>query len=188
MSHPLDLPAPRLAAAIRDGKASAEAVVAESLRRARAIQGRLNPFVLLRDEQALAAARAIDRNRDGRRPLLGVPFAAKDLTPTKGDLTTLGSWTEGDHIASETALCIRRLEEAGAILIGKTTTPEFAFSSFTRSPRWGVTRNPWNPERTSGGRRADRASPWRPAWFPSPKAPTWAARSAFPPPAAAWSD
>src|SRR5579859_7732912 len=150
MSHPLDLPAPRLAAAIRDGRASAETVVAESLSRARAIQERFNPFVLLREEQALATARSIDRNRDGR-PLLGVPFAAKDLTPTEGDLTTLGSWTEGDHVATETALCIRRLEEAGAILIGKTTTPEFAFSSFTRSPRWGITRNPWNPDRTSVG-------------------------------------
>jgi len=150
VSHPLDLPAPRLAAKIRDGGVSAEAVVTESLRRARAIQPRLNPFVLLREEQALETARAIDRNPDGR-PLLGVPFAAKDLTPTKGDLTSLGSWTEGEHIATETALCIRRLEEAGAILIGKTTTPEFAFSSFTRSPRWGTTRNPWNPERTSGG-------------------------------------
>ena len=150
MKHPLDLPAPRLAARIRDGSVSAEAVVTESLRRARAIQPTLNPFVLLREEQALAAARAADRRRDGR-PLLGVPFAAKDLTPTKGDLTTLGSWTQGNHVATETALCIRRLEEAGAILIGKTTTPEFAFSSFTRSPRWGITRNPWDPSRTSGG-------------------------------------
>ena len=150
MSHTLDLPVPRLVAKIREGGVSAEAVVAESLRRAKAIQPRFNAFTLLREEQALEAARAIDRNPDGR-PLLGVPFAAKDLTPTKGDLTTLGSWTEGDHIATETALCIRRLEAAGAILIGKTTTPEFAFSSFTRSPRWGITRNPWNPERTSGG-------------------------------------
>ena len=150
MTHPLDLPAPRLAATIRAGEISAEAVVTESLRRARAIQPKLNPFVLLREEQALEAARAVDRNRDGR-PLLGVPFAAKDLTPTEGDLTTLGSWTEGYHIATETALCIRRLEQQGAILVGKTTTPEFAFSSFTRGPRWGVTRNPWNPARTSGG-------------------------------------
>jgi len=150
MSHPLDLPATLMARKIREGAVSAEEVVRESLRRARAIQDGLNPFVLLREEKALAAAREADRRRDAL-PLLGVPFAAKDLTPTKGDLTTLGSWTEGDHIATETALCIRRLEQAGAILIGKTTTPEFAFSSFTESPRWGITRNPWNPARTSGG-------------------------------------
>lgn len=150
MSHPLDLPIAKLTAKIRNGDVSAETVVTESLRRAKAIQPKLNAFALLRDEQALETARAIDRNPDDR-PLLGVPFAAKDMTPTKGDLTTLGSWTEGDHIATETALCIRRLEAAGAILIGKTTTPEFAFSSFTRSPRWGATRNPWNPWCTSGG-------------------------------------
>ncbi|MCW2242348.1 amidase [Azospirillum canadense] len=83
-------------------------------------------------------------------PLHGVPFVAKDLTPTAGDLTTLGSWTV-DWTPTESALCIQRLEQAGAILIGKTTTPEFAYSSFTTSPRWGVTRNPWNPDRTSGG-------------------------------------
>jgi len=148
--HPLDLPARRLAKTLRAGEASAEEVVAESLRRGRAIQGRLNPFTLLREEQAMEAARAADRAA-ARGPLHGVPFAAKDMTPTAGDLTTLGSWTEGERIADRTALCIRRLEAAGAILIGKTTTPEFAFSSFTRSPRWGITRNPWNPERTSGG-------------------------------------
>lgn len=120
MTHPLDLPAPRLAGKIREGSVSAEAVVTESLRRAKAIQPRLNPFVLLREEKALEAARDVDDKKgDGHRddrPLLGVPFAAKDLTPTAGDLTTLGSWTEGDHIATETALCILRLEEAGAIL------------------------------------------------------------------------
>lgn len=52
---------------------------------------------------------------------------------------------------TETALCIRRLEAAGAILIGRTTTPEFAYSSFTASPRWGITRNPFDPERSAGG-------------------------------------
>ena len=152
--HPLDLPATRLAKALRAGEASAEAVVTESLRRARAIQETLNPFTLLREEQALEAARAADRaaaKGESLGPLHGVPFAAKDLTPTLGDLTTLGSWTEGDHIADHTALCIRRLQDAGAILIGKTTTPEFAYSSFTRSPRWGITRNPWDSARTSGG-------------------------------------
>lgn len=150
MSHPLDLPAARLAAKIRQGGVSAEAVVSESLRRARAVQDQFNPFVLLREEKALEAARKVDSTREAL-PLLGVPFAAKDLTPTKGDLTTLGSWTEGNHIAGHGALCIERLEAAGAILIGKTTTPEFAYSSFTQSPRWGITRNPWNPDRTSGG-------------------------------------
>lgn len=152
--HPLDLPATGIADGIRTGRFTAETVVAESIRRARAVSPLLNPFAVIREEQALDAARKADQavsRGEATGPLHGVPFAAKDLTPTKGDLTTLGSWTRENWIPSETALCIRRLEGAGAILMGKTTSPEFAFSSFTNSPRWGITRNPWNPERTSGG-------------------------------------
>ncbi len=154
MTHPLDLAADEIADGIRSGTFSAEAIMTESIRRARAVSETLNPFVVIREDQALEAARRADRavaRGEATGPLCGVPFAAKDLTPTAGDLTTLGSWTRGDRVPSETALCIRRLEAAGAILMGKTTTPEFAFSSFTNSPRWGITRNPWNPERTSGG-------------------------------------
>ena len=153
-AHPLDLPATEIAAGIRSGAFTAETVVTESLRRAKIVNGALNAFTLLREEEALAAARAADRRvgQGGDLPaLLGVPFAAKDLTPTRGDLTTLGSWTRGNWVPTESALCIRRLEAAGAILVGKTTTPEFAHSSFTASPRWGVTRNPWNASHTSGG-------------------------------------
>ena len=151
--HPLDLPATAMAAGIRSGRVQAETVVAEAIARARAVSEPLNPFTLLREEQALAAAREADlavKRGEAVGPLHGVPFAAKDMTPTVGDLTTLGSWTE-DLRPEESALCIRRLTGAGAILIGKTTTPEFAHSSFTYSPRWGVTRNPWDPARTSGG-------------------------------------
>ncbi|MDB5554361.1 MAG: amidase protein [Rhizobium sp.] len=153
-NHPLDLPATAIASGIRSGAFTAEAVVAESLRRAKAVSKTLNAFVVIREAQALEAARAADRaaaRGEATGALHGVPFAAKDLTPTKGDVTTLGSWTRDDWVPTETALCIRRLEAAGAILIGKTTTPEFAYSSFTNSPRWGITRNPVNPERTSGG-------------------------------------
>lgn len=153
-SHPLDLPATAIAAGICAGDFSAETVVAESLRRARIVNAELNAFTLLRDDQAMAAARAADAQAAAGGdlpPLLGVPFAAKDLTPTAGDLTTMGSWTRDNWIPEESALCIRRLQASGAILIGKTTTPEFAYSSFTKSPRWGVTRNPWNAAHTSGG-------------------------------------
>ncbi|PWC35905.1 amidase [Azospirillum sp. TSO35-2] len=152
--HPLDRTATAMAAGIRSGSLRAEAVVAEALRRASTLIGPLNPFTLLREDQALDAARRADRavaRGEPTGPLHGVPFAAKDLTPTAGDPTSLGSWTAGDWTPDETALCIRRLEQAGAILIGKTTTPEFAHSGFTASPRWGVTRNPWDPARTCGG-------------------------------------
>ncbi|MBB2205814.1 amidase [Gluconacetobacter takamatsuzukensis] len=154
MTHPLDLPAREIANGIRAGRFSAQSVVAESLRRAEIAQATLNPFTLIRTGQAMEAARRADAavaEGTPTGPLHGVPFAAKDLTPTEGDLTTLGSWTRPDWRPGETALCIRRLQAAGAILIGKTTTPEFAYSSFTHSPRWGITRNPWNPERSPGG-------------------------------------
>lgn len=152
--HPLDLPAAEIASGIRSGQFTAEAVVIESIDRAKSVNAKLNAFTVIREEEALASARDADRAiSEGKAggPLHGVPFAAKDLTPTKGDMTTFGSWTSGDWVPEETALCIRRLEEAGAILIGKTTTPEFAYASFTKSPRWGATRNPWDPERTPGG-------------------------------------
>lgn len=152
--HPLDLPALAIADGIRSRQFSAEAVVMESLQRARVLQEMFNPFTVISEDRALAAAQRIDlaiARGEATGPLAGVPFAAKDLTPTAGDLTTRGSWTTGDWVPDETALCIRRLEAAGAVLIGKTTTPEFAYSSFTASPRWGITRNPWDPSRTSGG-------------------------------------
>ena len=84
-------------------------------------------------------------------PLHGVPIAIKDLTPTKGKRTTMGSYAFEHFVPEESALIVERLLGAGAIMVGKTTTPEFAYSSFTESPLWGVTRNPWDPERTPGG-------------------------------------
>ncbi|MBB2198489.1 amidase [Gluconacetobacter sp. 1c LMG 22058] len=154
MTHPLDLAARDIARGIRAARFSAQSVVAESIRRAELAQAALNPFTLIRARQAMDAARRADAAVAGGAPtgpLHGVPFVAKDLTPTAGDLTTLGSWTRTDWRPAESALCVRRLQAAGAILIGKTTTPEFAYSSFTNSPRWGVTRNPWNRDRSPGG-------------------------------------
>lgn len=139
---------------MREGRFSAVAVMEESLKRARATQDAFNAFALIREEAALAAADEADEAVRAGRPtgfLHGVPFAAKDLTPTAGDVTTLGSWSSGDFTPSETALCVRRLQGCGAILMGKTTTPEFAHSSLTWSPRFGATRNPRDPSRTSGG-------------------------------------
>ena len=121
-------------------------------------------------------------------PLHGVPIAIKDLTPTKGKTTTFGSYAYKDWVPDYDALVVQRLRDAGAIMVGKTTTPEFAFSSLTDSPLWGITRNPWNPDRT---RRAARPAapppPWSPAACRWRKARTPAARCAsLPLTAAAW--
>ena len=79
------------------------------------------------------------------------PVSIKDFTPTKGQLTTQGSMAYKDHYGTCDAVIVQRLKAAGAIVVAKTTTPEFAYSSFTQSRLWGVTRNPWNPALTPGG-------------------------------------
>ena len=152
--HVLRLPIVKLTTRIAQRELSAVELVGQSLQRAHTINPALNAFCLILDEEALRLAEKADaavKKGDPLGPLHGIPFAAKDLTPTRGHLTTRGSWTTGNWIPDHTALCIERLQAAGAILIGKTTTPEFAFSSFTQSKRWGVTRNPWNTSRTPGG-------------------------------------
>jgi Asp-tRNA(Asn)/Glu-tRNA(Gln) amidotransferase A subunit family amidase len=138
--------------AILAGETSCEAVVVEALDRAKSVQQSLNAFTIILDEEALETARRLDRQDKAEAGLLhGVPVAIKDMTPSKGHPTTLGSLTTGEGITDHDAVIVARLKAEGAIVIGKTTTPEFAFSSFTRSRRYGVTRNPWNLERTPGG-------------------------------------
>lgn len=95
-------------------------------------------------EQAVMAGQTVG-------PLHGVPIAIKDFTPTRGHLTTRGSWSTGDWQPDTDPVIVQRLKSAGAIVIAKTTTPEFAHSSYTQSPRWGISRNPWDTGRTPGG-------------------------------------
>jgi Asp-tRNA(Asn)/Glu-tRNA(Gln) amidotransferase A subunit family amidase len=143
-----------LARLIRTRKVSPLEAVDASLARIAAINPTLNAFCFVYAEEARAKARAAERQvmaGAALGPLHGVPIAIKDLTKTKGKRTTLGSKIWESWIPDEDAVLVERLLGAGAILVGKTTTPEFAYSSFTESPLWGVTRNPWNPARTSGG-------------------------------------
>src|SRR5437870_8850320 len=84
-------------------------------------------------------------------PLFGIPIGVKDVTITKGIRTTHGSKLFENHVPDEDALIVQRLREAGAIVIGKTNTPEFAFGPNTINAVFGATRNPWNLALTSGG-------------------------------------
>jgi len=115
----------------------------------------INAYCLVRDGEALAAARQSElRWRDGRpRGLLdGVPVSVKDLLPTRGWPTRRGSLTIGEAGPwNADAPAVARLREHGAVLLGKTTTPEFGWKGVTDAPLTGVTRNPWDPARTSGG-------------------------------------
>ena len=143
-----------LAAAIRAGDADAVSAVEASLVRSLSVQPRLNCFTELYADDARDAAARIDALPLAERaklPLLGVPIAIKDFTPIAGKHTTFGSKVYRDHIADYDPVIIQRLKAAGAIIIGHTTTPEFAYSGSTQSPLWGLTRNPWNPECSAGG-------------------------------------
>jgi Asp-tRNA(Asn)/Glu-tRNA(Gln) amidotransferase A subunit family amidase len=150
----LSRPASELARLIRTREVSSVEVIEASLRRVAEINPQLNAFTAVYEEEALQGARAADAavRADGALgPLHGVPVALKEMTPIKGKLTTCGSRALATYVADRDSWIVTSLRKSGAILIGKTTTPEFAHSSFTRSPLFGVTLNPWDPARTSGG-------------------------------------
>lgn len=118
------------------------------------LQPRLNAFITVTEDAALAAARKAEQeimSGTWRGPLHGLPFSVKDLTPTRGVRTTFGSRLFADHVPDEDAVPVARLHEAGAILIGKTTTPEFGHKPLTEAPLFGRTLNPWHPGYTCGG-------------------------------------
>jgi aspartyl-tRNA(Asn)/glutamyl-tRNA(Gln) amidotransferase subunit A len=148
-----DLDTVALAAAIATREISPVQAVEATL--ARIEQGkRLNAFVTVAAEQARAAARAMMprwQAPGALPPLFGVPFTAKDLTPTAGIRTTQGSRLFADVVPGADAVAVARLKAAGAILVGKTTTPEFGHKAFTQSPLFGRTLNPWNNDFTCGG-------------------------------------
>lgn len=139
---------------IRKRELKPSEVVAHALARIEALNGRLNAFCATRAEQAMAEARAMDERiarREETGLLAGVPIGVKDLEEVAGMATTFGSKPFRDNLAPEDAIEVARLRAAGAIVIGKTNTPEFGHSAFTRNLLFGVTRNPWNLERTPGG-------------------------------------
>src|SRR5690242_13983331 len=148
------MPATDMAARIRAGKLSPVDLVDNALARIGEINPQLNCFCFTYPDEARAKAKAAHEAVKAGKPLgplHGVPFAIKDLTPTKGKRTTLGSYAYEQNVPNEDAPIVEALDKAGGIMVGKTTTPEFAYSSFTESPLWGITRNPWDKTRTPGG-------------------------------------
>src|SRR5436305_6554812 len=119
-----------------------------------AVNPKLNAYVTLARESALAEADAASREltEGGELARLhGVPVSIKDLTATRGIRSTYGSKIYEHNVPTEDALVVERLKAAGAIIIGKTNTPEFGAGSNTFNAVFGVTRNPWNPALTCGG-------------------------------------
>jgi amidase len=137
---------------LRRGEVSSRALVELALARIERLDGRLNAFGAVYRERALAEADEADRRRAAGEaaPLLGVPVAVKDEMDIAGEITSCGSGTVVEPAPAD-AEVVRRLRAAGAVIVGKTTMPELGLWPFTESVTWGVTRNPWDSERTPGG-------------------------------------
>ena len=143
-----------MARRVAAGEISPVELVDNALARIDEVNGPLNAFCFVwRDEARAAACDAADAVVRGDKigPLHGVPIALKDTTPTRGHVTTLGSYTHEHWVPDHDATIATSLQRAGAIVVGKTTTPEFAHALVTDSPLWGPTRNPWDLSRTPGG-------------------------------------
>jgi aspartyl-tRNA(Asn)/glutamyl-tRNA(Gln) amidotransferase subunit A len=147
-------PAVELAALIRRRALSPVEVTRAVLERIERVDPGLNAYVLVHGERARAQARhAEDAVMAGEPlgPLHGVPVSIKDNMWTAGDRTTFGSRLFADFVPPEDAPAVARLRAAGAIFVGRTNLPEFAWRGSTDNPLFGPTRNPWDPTRTAGG-------------------------------------
>ena len=147
-------PAHELAAMIRRRDLKAAELMELTIKRIEQTNPKLNAFCALRADDAIADARAVDEKiarREELGPLAGLPLGVKDLEDAAGLPTTHGSKAFKDHMPSADSVQVSRLKAAGAIVIGKTNAPEFGYTAFTKNLLFGVTRNPWNLERTPGG-------------------------------------
>jgi len=153
---------------LRSGAVSAEALLERSLERIRAVDGSVQACVTVMVDEGRAAAQAADQRlraphaaRDAS-PLCGVPLGVKDLYLTRGVRTTAGSRVLDDYIPDEDATAVARLRQAGAILVAKTNTHEFAYGTFTPP-----TRNPWDVTRVPGGSSGGSAAGIAAGMFPA---------------------
>lgn len=150
----VDRPATELAALLRDGEVSAVEVLNAHLERIEAVNPIVNALVSLVPERAVKEAEEADRRRAAGEPLgvlHGLPVAIKDLMDTEGIRTTYGSRIYADHVPEQDALIVQRMRAAGAIVLGKSNTPEFGAGSHTFNEVFGTTLNPYATDRSAGG-------------------------------------
>ncbi|WP_079434788.1 Asp-tRNA(Asn)/Glu-tRNA(Gln) amidotransferase subunit GatA [Zoogloea sp. LCSB751] len=142
-----------IAAALRDKKVSAVELATESLARIEAGNARINAFVTVDRDGALAAAKAADERLAAGTagPLTGIPLAHKDVFCTEGVLTTCGSKMLSNFVSPYDAHVVSLLKQAGAVMVGKTNMDEFAMGSSNENSHFGPTRNPWNTDKVPGG-------------------------------------
>ncbi|MBO0803308.1 MAG: hypothetical protein J2P25_09585, partial [Nocardiopsaceae bacterium] len=147
-------PAVELARRLRDRELSARELLDAYLDRIGRVNPGLNAIVTLAEEQATASAEEADEaaaRGAALGPLHGLPIAVKDLADTAGIRTTYGSPLFAEHVPAADSPHVARLRAAGAVIIGKTNTPEFGAGSQTFNTVFGTTRNPWNTAMTPGG-------------------------------------
>jgi len=149
MSELLFKPASELATLVRTGQISSAELVAAALERIEALQPSINAFTHIDAEEALAAAEAV--TADDPRPFAGVPIAIKDTAPVAGMPYTMASDIFGDFVAGHDAFVVRRIREAGFVIVGKTSMSEFGILPVSEPRRFGPVRNPWDIGRTPGG-------------------------------------
>lgn len=148
------LEATELAKLLHARKVSPVEVTEAMLRRIAALDPRLHAYATVTPELALEQARRAEERIMRRQilgPLHGVPIALKDLCFTRGVPTAAGMPLHRDFRPAFDGTVVTRLREAGAVLLGKTSTPEFGCKGETNSPRTGISRNPWDPSKTPGG-------------------------------------
>jgi amidase len=142
----------RQAELIRSGEVTSRELVILYLERIERLNPRLNAFRKVMDERALVDAQQADGRRGAgdERPLLGVPIAVKDVEDVTGEVTTWGTAANFTPVSHDSEF-VSRLRSAGAVVIGKTNLPELAIMGDTEGPAFGITRNPWNTDRSAGG-------------------------------------
>jgi amidase len=142
-------PVPELAALVRGGEISAREVVGAALRRIEDLDDRINAFIEVDGERALAAADEIQPGDE--RPFAGVPIAIKANVPVAGLCMNFASKFLAGHRPGHSAYLVRRLRDAGFVVVGTTNMPEFGILPTTEPRHTGTTHNPWNTGRTPGG-------------------------------------
>src|SRR5919206_1559341 len=142
----------RQAELVRAGEVSSRELVMLYLERIERLNPELNAFRKVMAERAVVDAQQADGRRGAGddRPLLGVPIAVKDVEDVTGEVTRWGTDAYATPAAQDSEL-VRRLRAAGAVIVGKTNTPELAIIGDTEGPAFGITRNPWNTDRSPGG-------------------------------------
>lgn len=143
-----------IAGLVRKKEISPVEAVRWSLERIDAVNPKVNAFCEIRPDDAIAQAKALEKkiaSGEDPGPLAGVPIGVKDLEDAAGFVTSYGCTAFKNNRVGRDSIQTQRLRRAGAVVVGKTNVPEFGFTGFTKNRLYGISRNPWNLERTPGG-------------------------------------